>query len=108
MGQQPTSITVITITITTTTTITVTTTTTTTTTTTKIYRDSPFTASGIQTGGLVESRECLERERRQGIYRTTTNRGTSSERIRGASAEGNKNMSIQMVVSIQRWPKCTR
>jgi hypothetical protein len=75
MGQQPTSITVITITITIT--------------TTKINRDSPFTASGIQTGGLVESRECLERERRQGIYEATTNRGTSSERIRGTSAEGN-------------------
>jgi hypothetical protein len=59
------------------------------TTTTKIIRKSPFTASGIQTGGLVESRECLEREGRQGIYQTTTNRGTSRERIRGASAEGN-------------------
>jgi hypothetical protein len=70
----PTSITVITITITI---------------TTKITPDSPFIASGIQTGGLVESRECLERERRQGIYQSTTNRGTSSERIRGASAEGN-------------------
>jgi hypothetical protein len=57
--------------------------------TTKIIRESPFTASGIQTGGLVESRECLEREGRQGIYQTTTNRGTSRERIRGASAEGN-------------------